>query len=116
MIEVVLTSLHKLLDMLGAERFRDDQRKDFALSSILAATSETKLYLKRKKRDQRIEEQLVRLWAAAAVPLRHYDRDLAERCTMKSEYWLNPANYSDADIKKFRIGIDQVYKEAKRLL
>ena len=44
------------------------------------------------------------------------DHDLANRCLEKSDYWLNPENYTATDIAKFRIGIDQIYKEAKALL
>ncbi len=73
------------------------------------------IYRKSKKQVQRIET-LLRMWAATSIPLRHFDRDLAQRCLEKSDYWLNPDNYSAPEIVQFRIGIEQVYKDAKKLL
>lgn len=116
MIEVVLANLHRLASLLGTDRFRSDQQKDMALHAIFEAVNETRLYITRKRRNRLKEENLVRLWAAAAVSIRHYDQDLAERCAIKSEYWINPNNFSEADIQRLRIGIGQVYSEIKDLV
>jgi hypothetical protein len=34
----------------------------------------------------------------------------------KAEYWLNPAEWSDKDVKEQRIEIERVYQEARGLL
>lgn len=116
----VIDGLLGLLTNIRDDRLQSQAEKDQALTSILAATNETKIYIKRiqrnGKRDRKTEEQLSRLWASAAVPLRRINKDLAERCLIKSDYWLNPENYTATDIAKFRIGIEQVYKEAKKML
>lgn len=120
MWEPLVSGLLGLLNYFKENRTNRTEQKDLALSALLSATNETKIYITRVqktgKTDRETEEKLSRLWASVAVPLRHYDRDLADRCLMKSEYWLNPENYSATDIARFRIGIEQVYKESKRLL
>lgn len=120
MLKMILPSLHEFLKHQREGRFRAEDQRDLALNLLLKAINETRLYLQRTQRqitrDRKTEETLVRLWAEAAVPVRHLDRDLAERCTMKSDYWLNPESYSPSDIHKFRIGINQVYQEVKDLL
>ena len=120
MWELLVNGLLGLLGNFREDRTHSQEQKGHALSAIISASNETKIYIQRVQRsgntDRETEEKLSRLWAAASVPLRHFDHDLAERCLRKSEYWLNPENYSATDIAKFRIGIDQVYKEAKKLL
>lgn len=116
----VIDGLLGLLENIRNDRIQTQSQKDQALTSIIAATNETKIYISRiqrnGKRDRKTEEQLSRLWASAAIPLRTINKDLAERCLIKSDYWLNPENYCATDISKFRIGIEQVYKEAKNML
>lgn len=86
------------------------------MKSLFEAVTKTKLYIQKRKRSLAKEEELVHLWAEAAIHIRHFDKDLAERCAMKSEYWINPKNFSETDIKRFRIGIEQVCKEVKELM
>jgi hypothetical protein len=120
MWETLVTGLLGLLGHFRELHTESTELRDLALSAIISAANETKIYIQRVhrtgQRNQDTEEKLSRLWAAASVPLRHFDRDLANRCLDKSEYWLNPDNYTATDIAKFRIGIDQIYREAKALL
>lgn len=120
MWEVLVSGLVGLLGKFREHRVHSEEQKDLALSAIISAANETKIYIQRVQRSgktkRETEEKLSRLWVAASIPIRHFDKDLADRCIMKSDYWLNPENYSATDIARFRIGIDQVYKEAKELL
>lgn len=121
MLETIVLNLQTLLRTMREDRAQKSAHQDLALSALMTATMETRLYLDRagkgrRKRVRSDEERLVRLWAAAAVPLRHFNKDLAERCTMKADFWLNPENYSEEDIARLRIGIDEVYREARELL
>lgn len=120
MWQPLITGLLGLLNYFKENRTTTTEQKDLALSVLISATNETKIYINRVQKtgntDRETEEKLSRLWASVAVPLRHHDPDLADRCLQKSEYWLNPDNYTATDIAKFRIGIEQVYKEAKKLL
>ena len=92
---------------------------DQALASLYMACTETKIYIQQVEStgtlNRQTEEDLARLWSKAAVPLRHINQDLANRCAHKSDYWLNPAKWSRADIAEYRIGITQVADEARKL-
>lgn len=116
----MIKALQGLLDYFQRERHHQDDRQDAALMAIYVASQETKIYIERLRRgfkpSRDMEEALARLWQKAAVPIRHFDPDLAERCMFKSEYWLNPAEWSDKDVKEQRIEIERVYQEARGLL
>jgi hypothetical protein len=96
--------------------------RDSALRSLSHAIRETKIYynrnldLDRGARDRDIEAQLVRYWAAAAIPLRHVDPQLAEICEHKSDYWLDPQDWTKDDVARFRIGLNGVDESYRRLL
>jgi len=85
---------------------------DNALRSVSHALTETCLYINRYielgKRDQEIEAQLARYWSAAAIPLRHIDRELSEICEYKSEYWLDPTNWDPAKTNGIAIDLNTV--------
>lgn len=118
--KIIIDGLFGLLNVFKNDREHSDAQKDLALTAIISVTNETKIYIQKVQKtgttDRSTEEKLSRMWAATAIPLRHFDRDLSSRCLVKSEYWLNPDNYSAPDIAKFRIGIEQVYRDAKNLL
>ena len=50
------------------------------IAAVIAASNETKIYINRiqrnGKRDRNTEEQLSRLWASAAVPLRIVNKEI----------------------------------------
>lgn len=106
MWEALIKGLSEFLAHFLEYRNKSQEQKDLALSSIISATNETKIYIKnvqqKSETNRNTEEKLSRLWSAAAVPLRHFDQDLSRRCLEKSDYWLNPDNYSATDIAKFR--------------
>ena len=116
----MIEGLKTLLSYFRDERHRREDKADAALSSIYAAANETKLYIQKAQRtgksNRNKEEELSRLWTAAAVPIRHFDKDLADRCLVKGRYWVDPASWSVQQIVEFRIGIDEVFAEARALL
>jgi len=101
-------------------RERKQERDDAAIKSVLDAVNQTKSYIARLDRgygeDSDKEEQLVALWTTAAVHIRRTDAELANRLQMKAEYWTNPRQWSDDDVRKNRIRISEIAKEARRLL
>lgn len=115
-----IPGLKGLLEYFSAERHRRDDRLDAALAAIYTAASETKLYLARlevgKRRSRKREAELARLWSRAGPPVRRFDADLADRCLMKSDFWIWPERWTPADVRSNRIGIDQVQEGARRLL
>ena len=93
---------------------------DNAFRSISHALTETCLYINRYtklgKRDAEIEAQLARYWSAAAIPLRHIDRELSEICEYKSEYWLDPRNWDPAKTNGIAIDLDTVREKYRAKL
>jgi hypothetical protein len=82
----LIPGLGKLLDYFAVERHRRDDKVDAALTAIYAAATETKLLLadsaKSNLRDRDREQAVARLWSRAAVPVRRFDPDLADRCLL----------------------------------
>lgn len=133
MIELI-PALQGLLNYFSGERHRregqeqwqterEDKEKEFqdsALAAIYTAAFETKIYLEEqeraRERNRDTEEELVRLWAKAAVPVRRFDADLAERCLLKADLWVNPQDWTEEEISANRIGICQVWEDARKML
>ena len=116
----MIEGLKTLLEYFRDERHRREDHADEALLAIYAAANETKLYIQDVQRTGKSkpdrEEELSRLWTRAAVPIRRFNADLAERCLIKGDYWVNPSAWTVEQIAQFRIGLDDVFREAKKLL
>ena len=119
MIEA-LPALTGLLNYLSGQITGGRVRRDQALAALYAAACETKIYLEKlertNRRNRRTEEQLVRLWAKAAIPVRHFDRGLANRLLLKSDLWVSPQRWTNEEITRNRIGVCQVWEDARKLL
>ncbi len=93
--------------------------KDQALSSISNALTATYLYYdgldRGNARNRDTEGMLAHYWAAVAIPMRHFNLELADRCARKSEYWINPERYSDQEIKALGIKLKDVKQAYERM-
>ncbi len=121
--EVAFAIFDRLLAAIGLIRENQKlkgERIDKALYALYAALNETKDYVyslnRGIQRNREREYAIAKLWSDASVPLRTIDRDLAERCFIKSGYWLEPDTWSELMIKKKRIGLNQVLKSTRDLL
>lgn len=120
MLNEILQGLTNILGPIATASKERSQMKDEALRAINHALDETSLYYRDighghlQNRDR--EAMLVKYWSAAAISLRHFDPDLAWRCDNKAEYWVNPENYSDDDIKDLGIGLESVRQAYKKML
>jgi len=116
----VIKSLFGLVPSLLSLSKDHRELRDAALRAILVALDETYLYYRDlghgKNRELDREAQLVRYWSAAAIPLRHVDPELAQRCDQKAEYWLNPDNYTPDHVKELDIGLESVRNAYRTLL
>lgn len=94
--------------------------RDNALRGILVALDETYLYYRDiergKGKDEDREALLARYWSAAAIPMRHIDRELARRCDEKAEYWLSPDRYDSNAVRELGIGLESVRNAYRTLL
>jgi hypothetical protein len=62
------------------------------------------------------EAQLAKYWSAAAIPMRHFDDQLASICDHKSEYWINPDNYTDEQVTNLGIELGEVRHAYRKML
>ncbi|WP_206751690.1 hypothetical protein, partial [Halorubrum sp. SD626R] len=63
-----------------------------------------------------VEEQLSRYWAAAAIPVKHLDPELALICDKKSDFWINQDNWPPERIERNKIGLDMVRTQYRQML
>ncbi|MBF4987926.1 hypothetical protein [Methylophilus sp. 14] len=93
---------------------------DAALKAVNEALNETQLYYSRLEKgvgtQRNDEEKLVKLWAAAAIPMRHIDEEFAEICQYKSQFWLEPSSWSIDKVREFRIELNSVQERYIRKL
>lgn len=119
MIELI-DSLVNILGPIATSSRENEAKKDQALRAVSYALDETYLYYRDLRngnlQDREREAQLVKLWSAAAIPLRHFDFDLANICDMKSEYWINPDQYTEDQVQEMGIKLDDVRGAYRKLL
>ena len=120
MIEWFVERLIQLIGPLAALNKEKRELADAALRAVSEALTETCLYYRDKgtgnARNLEIEAKLARLWAAAVIPLRHIDANLAMDCEMKSQYWVNPDNWSGSAADELRIGLRRLSGEYRSLI
>jgi hypothetical protein len=120
MLELLISKLIALLPTISSITKENHEIRKNALSSISLALTETYLYYSRLERgeqkDLHTEAQLAKLWAASAVPISFFDKDLAESCERKAGYWNNPEGYSKERVASLGIELDSVKKRYMELL
>jgi len=120
MIEFVIEKLIALLPTIGIITKENRERREKALIAISNALNETYLYYSKLDRGEErnfdTEAQLSKYWAETAVHISLYDRDLAEICDYKSNYWINPDNYSNEKVTLLGIELDSIHKKYQDLL
>ncbi len=115
--------VERFLELLGLiAQLQKDRREvaDRALSATSQALNETFLYYRDIETDQAIdakrEAELVRLWSAAAIPLRHIDSELASICEHKAAYWLKPDSWNNEQVVLLGIGLESVRDRYRAML
>lgn len=123
MIEILTESLESFVEFCinFYNKKSNAKRQDVedALRAVQIALNETQIYYALRDRgmprNDEKEVQLSRYWSAASIPLRHIDFDFAERCEHKSLYWLNPDDWSDRKIGRYKIRLSSVAKKVRAL-
>jgi len=109
-----------VLGLIREGKKHRNERIDRALFALYTALNETMAYIVSlnhgKQRDREKEYAIAKLWHNASVPLRNIDPDLADRCFDKGSYWMEPDVWTDAQIKRKRIKLDQVMKSIRAIL
>lgn len=112
MLEFMIDKLIGLLGPIATLSKEKRDLKDNALRAISTALVETKLYYRDqangKPRNLDVEAQLSKYWAAAAIPLRHIDQELAITCEYKADFWTGPEQWSKEEVKRVGIKLEDV--------
>ena len=119
-LKILFSALAQGISVITNYKNKQDAKYELALYAIYTATTETKNYIaswgRRKKHDTKKEIKLSKLWNEAAIKLKDIDNDLAQRCIIKADYWANPDEWTQGDIKESKIALDKIIKEARKLL
>ena len=114
MLEFVVERLIGLLGPIATLSKDKRDLKDSALRAISIALTEPKLYYRNresgKSRSLETEAQLSKYWAAAAIPLRHIDEELAMTCEYKADFWTGPDQWTGEEISRVGIKLEDVTK------
>lgn len=107
--------------LLGIDKATLEHSKEekAALKSLYIALSETKAYFADRKvssTDRERERQISKLWFEAASQLKSIDRNLAERCFLKGDFWTDPDNWKQDEGNKINISIDEMTRLSRKHL
>lgn len=109
-----------LVKFLSGLRQSRDDRVTAGLAPLSRALAETQLYLRDRERGvgriQEREDGLVRMWTEAANALRSLDSALADTCYYKSQYWLEPDDWSEGKVQAKGIAIERLIETYAILL
>ena len=105
----------------GQKRRKEEQA---AIDAICRAAEETRMYVAvteplaghgDQPRDLGREAKLSNLWMRAGNLLGDIDMQLARRCEFKSGYWHDPDGWSDGEVEKVNIQLQDIYEKACEL-
>lgn len=118
-------------NLLRKGKLERSERERRAIKALYVALNETCLYFRRLDRPQlarskkerlefersvQVEEALSRLWIEASVELRDVNSDLAKRCYLKGNYWVDRDGWSDDDVRKANIKLKRLLSDAHALI
>ena len=116
----VLQQISGLAGTLVTVMLNQQRQKEKAINTISKALEQTYLYYKRQETgmlaDRDRQEKLVSLWRKAANAMAFVDQDLAETCRMKSQYWIDPIQYSHTEVSRITMHLDTVNEQYRKLL
>lgn len=120
-INLVLSELRKWVQLAVNWTSKSEREEEEALSTLLGALSETMIYLGRVSvlpdaTYRETEENIARLWKDAAIKVRPYNPELAERCNAKGLYWGNPKYFTKEKISEMKISISEIQEYANKAL
>jgi hypothetical protein len=119
-MEWIVERFISLIPILASAGKDKRELADAALRALSIALDETSIYINSRNRGNKdnhdIEYQLARYWSAAAIVVRHFDADLAEICTEKNRFWLDPDGWEGNSKQKERISLDNVRAQYSELL
>lgn len=117
MIEYMMEALERFVGLYREKKKENRQLTDDALRAVQFALNETEIYYARldrgSLRNEETELQLSRYWSAASIPFRHVDTGFADVCEHKSRYWLNPENWDEKKVARYKIRLSNVARRVR---
>jgi len=118
-MEWFIERLISLIPILSDAAKEKRKLADAALQALSTALDETSIYITSRNRgndiDHDIESKLARYWSAAAIPVRHFDAELADICIEKNRYWLDPDGWEGNSEQEERISLHNVKAQYSEL-
>lgn len=112
MFKEILDGLTKILGPIATISKDRRELKDSALRAISTALEETFIYCRDLKKgvpkNLDREAMLAKYWSVAAIPIRHFDEQLALTCDHKAEYWFDPEKYDEKEVEDIDISLNSV--------
>lgn len=107
--------------LLGIDKATLEHSKEqkAALKALYTALAETKAYFADRKTtpaNRERERQISKLWFEAASQLKSIDKNLAERCFLKGDFWTDPDNWKQDEANKINISIDEMTRLSRQHL
>lgn len=116
---ILFDNLLKTIGLIREGKLRHNDKIDEALKLTMDALRETRVYANKlrngKRRDINKEHNIAELWSQASIPLRYIDKDLANKCFIKSEYWLEPETWTQARVESEGIALDTIYNKISEI-
>ena len=121
---LILTLFKEFRDwILGIDKSNLEHNKENknALKTLYKALSETKSYFSEREnklinRNRDKEREISNLWFEASVEIKNINKQLAERCFLKGEFWTDPINWRNNDKEKLDISLSEMTLLSKQLL
>jgi hypothetical protein len=110
--QLALLELGELLRAVDEDRTKSARYKE-AVQAYDNALRETVTYLEAvrsgsKPHNRDSEMELSRLWSAASTAVTTFDADLANRCFIKGQGWLDSKVWSDERYKAYGVSVDDM--------
>ena len=119
MIEIVVDKLIGLMGIIATMSKENRELRDNALRAISTALLETKIYYQYRQtghpRNLDTEAQLAKYWSAAAIPLRHIDRELARTCENKADFLIGAGFWTDERAEDLGLKLQDITKAYRKL-
>ena len=92
-----------------------------ALQDVIRAIRQTKVYTRelvsKEARNFAKEEKLSLLWTNLSFELERLGLEaLAKRCRIKGHYWADPDQFTEDFLKKAKVRLEDMEKQARKLL
>lgn len=114
--DIVKEGLKELKELVAKKGKKKEKVYD-AIEAINKAANRTTIYITKSiSGTYKSDQELSDLWMEAAKTVRELDTDLYFRLLGKAEYWSNPEEWPEDKVKKAKISLLEIKREARKLL